>query len=455
MSERSLEMTSRRLMDLEDFWRLRSVIEARLSPTGDHVAYTVGSYQEAKNRITVDIWIVNLSGNDVRCLTDGRGSHSAPRWSPDGGKLAFVSRGNNGKDQIFVMSSSGEAVRQVTHLESGAHSPCWSPSGDQICFASVLPIDAQIVSEEVAWFDDHPEADGSVGRMKKQATLLSRFDGRGYVDHRSHLFLIGVAGQDAEPRQITDGDFDDSRPSWSPDGKLIAHCSQRGADTERSLGSNIWTFDVDTGELLRVTREPMGVSGQPSWSPDGKFMAFYARPDIANYGYQDCHVWIVPRVGGDMRDVSAHLDQTCAVSVQHDYIAPSPTSPAWSPDGLSVRFIAADRGDQAIFSVDREGGPVERLTEAGWVVVDVQYATDGHLLAVASTPSQPFDLFTVSANDGSLQRLTQTNGWVEDVQLAPMEPMNFVGALDWQIGGWIFRPPAVAGQYPLILNIHG
>src|SRR5947209_212314 len=219
-------MTDSRPLTFDDFWQLRQITDAQLSPDGRTMAYAVTRFTEADGGSQSAIWLGNLEDGTARQFTSGDAADTEPAWSPDGARLAFVSTRHEGKPQVFVIGLQGGEPRRVTEAPHGATRARWSPDGRSICCSSAIPVDAQRVPQEDAWLEGREKL-ADVPRMRRQSTLFSRVDGRGYVDRRVHLFLIDAESQEAEARQLTDGEFDHVDPVWSPDGRRIACISNR------------------------------------------------------------------------------------------------------------------------------------------------------------------------------------------------------------------------------------
>ena len=120
-----------RRYSVEDLLKVRRVSDPQVSPDGRHVAFAVGDVNLDANRVVNQIYVVPVGEGDAKQLTNAASSSSAPRWSPDGKKIAFTTGG-----QIWVMDSDGDDKKQITKISTGAGGPVWSPDGNWIAFTS-------------------------------------------------------------------------------------------------------------------------------------------------------------------------------------------------------------------------------------------------------------------------------------------------------------------------------
>jgi len=366
---------ARRAITLDDLAKFKTVGDPQRSPDGKWVAYVVGSIDTVKDKRDSDLWMVSWDGTQTVRLTSGPESESAPRWSPDGRYLAFLaSRGTEDEkkkgSQIWLLDRLGGEAQKLTEIEGGVSDYSWSPDSRKFVFTKSDKDPA-----------DEPEKMEGWKRKTAAPIVIDRYhfkqDREGYLKRfYTHVFVFDIAAKKLE--QITGGQFDDAAPAWSPDGTKIAFVSTRvGPDPDRHENSDIYVVDAKAGaEPKPLTTYAGADGGRPSWSPDGQWIAYLEGDETKYNAYEINKLAIIPSAGGVARVLTEALDRPVSGQL------------SWSADGKSLTFVVGDDRTEYVGRTTTAGGAVEKLTTGRQTVSNVSLGADGHLTLLAGSPTQ-------------------------------------------------------------------
>ena len=433
---------AQRAVGVDDLEQVRDVSDPRVSPDGAWVAYTVSVPDTAKDQDDTDIWLASWDGKQQVRLTRSPADEHAARWSPDGRFLAFLSDRDDPHevDQLWLLDRRGGEPERFTTFPGGVSDLAWSPDGRRL---------ALIVTDP----DPDAREPGDTSSRGAKPIVIDRFqfkeDETGWLGaQHDHLHLFDIATRKAT--QLLAGDHDEAAPSWSPDGKSLAFVSRRRPEYDRTDNYDLYVVEATTGaEPRQLTTfagpdmNPEWGSRAPAWSPDGSLIAYLqgGALDLLYYGIQS--VAVVPAAGGPARVLTKTLDRNAL-------------SPVFSRDGSSVLFLLEGDRVYHLARVPVAGGAVEPLVEGPRALTDVDLGRDGRVVVASSSSETPGELYAVEGRE--LRAITRQNAdWLRSVRLAPVEEISVRSRDGTEIHGFMVKPADYqpGRRYPTILRIHG
>jgi dipeptidyl aminopeptidase/acylaminoacyl peptidase len=441
------QQTSAPQFTINDLLKARRVGDPQLSPDGKWVAYTIADVDQTANKATTQIYLIPTTDGEPRQLTNNARSSNAPRWSPDGTKLAFVSA-RDGASQIYTIDIKSNETKKITNLSTGAGDPVWSPNGKWIAFVS----------------DVYPECkDDACNRQRVQAAeeskvkaiiadrLLYRHWNAFKEGKRTHVLVVNV--DTGEARDLTPGDYDappfslggPTDYAFSPDSNELAFARNTDKVEATSTNGDIFVVPVTGGEAVRITGANLANDLSPMYSPDGRYIAYRAQSK--------------PGFESDRWRLMLYDRQTKQSRSLTDSIDNWVESFTFARDGRKIYFVTSESGEQPVYMVNTSGAakPVKLIADG--FNDDVKVSDDGQTIIFSrSSAAQPAEIFRASGDGRSVTQLTHTNdALIAQFKLNPLEEVTWTGAANATVHGYILKPANFNAQtkYPLIVLIHG
>ena len=437
------ESAAERQFTGQDLFKLEAAADPQISPDGKTIAYVRRSADVMSDRIRGAIWLVDVATGQQRPLITGPGNYGAPRWSPDGSRLAYIS-GDEGGAQLWVRWIANGAASRITQLPDGPDAIAWSPDGKSLAYAMRVPGDGPSLGKPLA----RPEGAKWAEPLEIYDRATYRTDEGGYIRPGfSHLFLVPADG--GAPRQLTFGNFDDNGPlAWTPDGKSILFSAVRKNNWETEFNdSEVYALDIASGALTTLTSR-YGPDQVLAVSPDGQKIAYLGFDD-AHRTYENAELYVMNRDGSGARSLSAAQD----ISVDNA---------AWSADGKSLVVQYDSKGTASLARLGLDGSfrPLASgLSGSGY---DRPYtggsfslARTGAIAFSGGSSQRPPDVKVLSGT--TPRQLTRFNAWMDGKAMAPVEKLAVTAPDGKPIDAWLVMPPGrQPGQkVPLVLEIHG
>lgn len=246
-------------------------------------------------QIQGSLYSISPDGSGEQRITDGTHFDGYGAWSPDGNRIAFTSN-RGGVTGIYTMRADGSDVVQVPIPPGFGAAYVMSWSSKNVLAYSVVT---------------DPSQEGNM------VTIPVR-GGTPYTLQTDQMFATG---------------------DWSPDGSRIAFVSTRDGGT-----SHVFVINADGTGLTEITKLAGSAEGAPSWSADGRHIAFM-RAFSGTDG-----IWYVNPDGSNPVQVTNKVGDAY---------------PSWSPDGSRIAFTSTRDGGGDLYVVNADGSNLQRLTNTG------------------------------------------------------------------------------------------
>ena len=431
-------------MTPETMLSLARVGASALSPDGKTVVYSVGFPSIKDNKIRTELFTISSDGSARRQITQGVAGVHGARWIQQGRRISYISS-ESGAPQVWTMAADGTDRRQVTNIEGGLSDYLFSPDEKQLAYIKEISFGKS--TKEI--YPDLPKATGRI------VTDLMYKHWDEWVETIPHIFIAPVGGEaitggkdilEGEPYEAPTKPFGGAEElSWSPDGKTLAYSSRKKTGMEYSLSTNtdIYLYDLASGQTRNITEGMGGYDTHPRFSPDGKRISWIS---MERDGYEaDLKRLFV-------QDLKTGQKTFLTGGFEYDV-----DELQWAANSQSIFFLSTKHAEAQLWEIALKGRKIRQITTGmhDYTSLDVQ---GGKILAGRQSYIEPTDLYLVDVKTGAAKQLTAENKSTLD-GLAPISvEKRWVKTTD---GGnmlvWVVLPPNFdkTKKYPALLFCQG
>lgn len=450
----------KRPVTFEDIMKMRAVGSAQISPDGSAVLYTVRKWEPATKDQAPD----KESKEDAAKAAEKK----LPRMEP--------------RTHVYRISTSGGEPRQLTFGEKSETQPRWSPDGTFVSFVStrggsgsdedppkaqiwIMPTDGgepwQLTNAKdgVTAYEWSPDSK-VIAFTARQALSKEDEDKRKRRDdarvfegdfRMTHLWTIEVASK--KEKQLTAGTAFTigGDPTWSPDGKKLAFMAAP-TPMVRDDRRDIYVVSAEGGEVEKIAGTAASETS-PAWSPDGKTIAYVADPAGPPVG-DGITLGTVGNSHLMLYDVATRQAKDTATP---DFDL-SPGDPIWAPNSQMIIFTTGTRTAQDVYTFTVLTGVYAKLTTGDGIFSSLSLSRDGRKAAyIGQASTDPSDVYFSQAPFQSATRLTTTNPETQEFALGTTEVITWKSTDGLEVEGILLRPVNfdAAKKYPLMVVVHG
>ncbi len=439
----NLELKSDR-MTPEALWAFGRLSDPQVSPDGKTVVYGVSYYSIELNKGNRDLYAVNPDGTDLRRITQSQKSENNVLWRPDGKKIGFLTS-ESGSVQFWEMNPDGSDRKQISNVEGGITGFKYSPDQSKVVYTKEIPTKNKFDK----LFEGLPKASGKI----MDDLMYRHWDT--WVESFSHIFIADYDGVKlSNDKDILEGEEWDAplKPfggmeqlNWSPDNKTIAYTSKKLKGKEYSLSTNsdIYFYSLVSGETKNMTQGMMGYDISPTFSPDGKYVAWESM-ERDGYEADKNRMFVMDIATGVKTDVTKDFDQNVG-------------NLSWTADSKNVYFTSDWHGTVHIYNFTVADGSIKKITDGLCDYGTFGFAGD-RLVASRESMSLPTDLYAVNPVDGSATQITFTNkDLLEKLTMGKVEERWMTTTDGKQMLTIVIYPPhfEATKKYPALLYCKG
>ena len=433
-------------MTPEALWAMGRIGGMNVSPDGKKVVYTVAYYSVPENKSNREVFVMNADGSDNKQITKTGFAENEAVWIKGGTKIAFLCN-ESGSSQLWEMNPDGTDRKRLSDYDKDIEGFAFSPDEKKVLFISQV----KTVNSTA---DKYPDLDKATGVIITDL-MYKHWDE--WVTTVPHPFVADFDGESiSNPVDVMEGELFESpmKPfggieqlAWNTTSDKIAYTSRKKTGKEYAISTNsdIYVYDLNTKETTNITEENKGYDTNPTYSPDGKSIAWLSM-ERDGYEADQNRLMVMNLETGEKTFVSKDFDSNV-------------DSYCWSADCERIYFTGVWHGESQVYQIDlANGNKITPLTEGMYDYASVALLGD-KLIAQRHSMSMGDEIYSIDlTGDHTVTQLTFENKHIYDQLTMGKVEERWMKTTDGkQMLTWVIYPPQFDPnkKYPTLLFCEG
>lgn len=433
-------------MTPEALWAMGRIGGMNVSPDGKKVVYTVAYYSVPENKSNREVFVMNADGSDNKQITKTGFAENEAVWIKGGTKIAFLCN-ESGSSQLWEMNPDGTDRKRLSDYDKDIEGFAFSPDEKKVLFISQV----KTVNSTA---DKYPDLDKATGVIITDL-MYKHWDE--WVTTAPHPFVADFDGKSiSNPVDVMEGELFESpmKPfggieqlAWNTTSDKIAYTSRKkmGKEYAISTNSDIYVYDLNTKQTTNITEENKGYDTNPTYSPDGKSIAWLSM-ERDGYEADQNRLMVMNLETGEKTFVSKDFDSNV-------------DSYCWSADCKRIYFTGVWHGESQVYQIDlANGNKITPLTEGMYDYASVALLGD-KLIAQRHSMSMGDEIYSIDlTGDHTVTQLTFENKHIYDQLTMGKVEERWMKTTDGkQMLTWVIYPPQFDPnkKYPTLLFCEG
>ena len=433
-------------MTPEALWAMGRIGGMNVSPDGKKVVYTVAYYSVPENKSNREVFVMNADGSDNKQITKTGFAENEAVWIKGGTKIAFLCN-ESGSSQLWEMNPDGTDRKRLSDYDKDIEGFAFSPDEKKVLFISQV----KTVNSTA---DKYPDLDKATGVIITDL-MYKHWDE--WVTTAPHPFVADFDGKSiSNPVDVMEGELFESpmKPfggieqlAWNTTSDKIAYTSRKKTGKEYAISTNsdIYVYDLNTKQTTNITEENKGYDTNPTYSPDGKSIAWLSM-ERDGYEADQNRLMVMNLETGEKTFVSKDFDSNV-------------DSYCWSADCKRIYFTCVWHGESQVYQIDlANGNKITPLTEGMYDYASVALLGD-KLIAQRHSMSMGDEIYSIDlTGDHTVTQLTFENKHIYDQLTMGKVEERWMKTTDGkQMLTWVIYPPQFDPnkKYPTLLFCEG